>query len=80
MIYCIFPIIYDFGESKSRLAKVADTESFEEMKNKKLRNIRIRNTFIYKKKIKNIPIRSTFGNYDTETGYAVVARITFRHF
>ena len=48
VIYCIFPIIYDFGESKSRLAKVADTESFEEMKNKKLRDIRVRNTFIYK--------------------------------
>ena len=79
MIYCIFPIIYDFGESKSRLAKVADTELFEEMKNKKLRNIRVRNIFI-NKIIKNVHIRSTFGNYDIETGYAVVARITFRHF
>ena len=79
MIYCIFPIIYDFGESKNRLAKIADTELFEEMKNKKLRNIRIRNIFI-NTIIKNVHIRNIFGNCDIETGYAVVARITFRYF
>ena len=75
--YCVFPMIWGSGGSKSRLAKAAGAEPCGQIRDETLHAVVARSAFQVKMHNAH-QRRTTFGSCDVEKVYAVVARRTFR--
>ena len=60
--HCVFPMFWRSRGSKSRLAKAAGAEPFEEMINEKLHAVVARSTFRSQKVVKTDGLGATFGS------------------
>ena len=70
---CVFPMFWDSGGLKGRLAKAAGAEPFGQIRDEKLYAVVARSSFVCQKP-KTPHVRSTFGSLAVQKVHGVVVR------